>query len=142
MNPATLQALKMVPASMQGMEKPGLVLLSAATTSLRWSALRKVKPLRVMRTCATLSSRVPLNLMELPASSFVLKAPPHDDAQPPPVEPEQPTATSAATRASRARLRRGRDSSVDGMRGRPPVDHARGTSAHPSGGKGPTRSVE
>ena len=68
-----------------------------ANMSFRWLALRKLNPLLVSRTCATLSSRVPVNLKGVP--------------------PEQPKATSAAARARRARLRRGLDELLNDMLG-------------------------
>src|SRR5260370_32099170 len=115
------QALSSVPASMQGMvNPPAAPLLSAERMSLRWVVLRKLKPLFVIRTWATLSRREPVNLIGVPSGFLVLKAPPQELPQPPPEPPEQPTATRAATRASRARLRPGRDVSVDGIRVRPP----------------------
>src|SRR5437773_12099728 len=104
--------------AMQGILSPAPFLI-APRRSFRWLALRKLKPLFVSRTCATLSSRVPVNLKGCPWLSTVLNAPPQELPQPPPLPPEQPTATSAAARARRARLRRGLDELLNDMRGPP-----------------------
>src|SRR5439155_10237954 len=109
-------------ASMQGMCRP-LVPPTEATMSFSFWAVRKLlKACCVSRTWATLSRRSPVYLKGVPSGFLVRKAPPQEFPQPPPLPPEHPTAISAAARASRARLRRGRDSSVDSIRVQPPAE--------------------